>query len=83
MALNKLIARKPSAIGAVDLRVKAFDANCNSASFAITITVLDQHGKQLEVISATLADVVSEARLNQVKAAVRAAWQQAEQQLLP
>ena len=83
MPLNPLSARVPSAIGAIDLRVKAYDAEANSATYAITITVLDQDGRQHEVISATLADVVSPARLNQVKAAVRAAWQEAEQRLLP
>jgi len=56
MPLNPLSARVPSAIGAIDLRVKAYDAEANSATYAITITVLDQDGRQHEVISATLAD---------------------------
>lgn len=83
MPLNRLSAKVPAGIGAVDLRVKAYDADCNSATYAITITATDQDGAIHEVVTTTLADVVGAARLNQVRACMRAAWQEAADSLLP
>ena len=83
MPLNRLSTKVPAGIKVLDLRVKVYDADCNSATYAVTITIQDQDGAQHGVVSATLADVVGPSRLNQVKACMRAAWQEAEDNLLP
>ena len=80
---NRLKAKTPSTVGAVDLRVKVQDSDCNSASYAVTITVLDQNGEQCDVVSAMLPDIVSRARVNQVRACLREVWKAAEAELLP
>jgi len=83
MPLNQLSPKVPAGIKSLDLRVKAYDADCNSATYAVTIAIVDQGGAQHDVVTATLADVVGPSRLNQVKACMRAAWQEAEDNLLP
>ena len=81
--LNQLRPKVPSAIGSIDLRVKVQDGECNSASYGVTITVTDQDGGNYDVISATLPDIVSQARVNQVRACLREVWKAAEAELLP
>jgi hypothetical protein len=81
--LNQLCPKVPSAIGSIDLKVRVQDGDCNSASYGVTITVLDQAGGHYDVVSAMLPDIVSKARVNQVRACLREIWKAAEAGLLP